>query len=777
MVAKEGKPEFRIWEKIIFFFPVQLLFVHVKKNLLLLAFWLLLFAIVTKTISLKYGIPYLFLYPEYLGEVDFLSHLLVGLMTGAFIMAFNISSYVVNGFRFPFLATLNRPFIKYCQNNFIIPLAYCLVYIYGLAAFQFQFEGVSVFQIVINILGFVTGNVLFIGVTGLYFTVTNKNVNQLFPIRSLMMQEKRAAARKEKQEAKKLKEDDDQNNGYINPVWDLFSSRRKWERDSSGRGRKEWKVAVYIGRLGKLRLARDSSHYDKDMLERVFSQNRINASLFQLLIILALFVLGWFHETEWLMIPAAGSMLLFFTMFIMLASAFYSWFRGWTSLVFLLALVGLNFLSTTNPFIYKNQAYGLNYDTTRVSYTQQNIRDLQENRQNLYRDVDNGLNLLHNWKERTGQEKPVAVFLNVPGGGLRSAMWTMRSIGHANELSENAVWNNVLFISGSSGGMIGAAYLREYYLRTQYEECDLTLDSVLIDIGRDKLNPVTATAVLNDVFFRFKTFEYNQQRYTKDRAYAFERKLNLDTRGWLDRKLKDYHDLELNAEIPLLVLSPTISNDGRKLLISSQPVSYLCYNNRPHQMNENLEFQRFFHEQDAGELSFLSALRMSATFPYVFPAANLPTDPGIEILDAGIRDNYGMSNTLKFIYFFRDWLQRNTSEVIIIQVRDQEKFIDLEAAPQPSLLEAISQPFGTFYNTVLDVQDYQMDDQIRLAQGWYEGNIEVVELVLNRSESNPISLSWHLTEKEKERIMNAIHTEHNQEEFDRLLDHLRSDSR
>jgi len=665
-------------------------------------------------------------------------------VTGGFIMAFNISSYVVNGFRFPFLATLNRPFIKYCQNNFIIPLSYSIVYIYCLAHFQSKFESVPSEDIFLNVLGFILGNALFIAITGGYFMVTNKNVFHFMPKRNV------------------------QPNGvFINPVQDLFSNQKKWER-SSGKSRKEWKVATYISNWGRIALARDSSHYNRSMLERVFSQNRINASLFQAAIIIAMFIMGWFHETHWLMIPAAASILLFFTMFIMLASAFYSWFRGWTSVVMLAALVLLNYLSRKDPFMYENHAYGLNYDTTRVAYTQEHIQAFQEDNQLLYLDVENGLKLLQNWKAHTGQRKPAAIFLNVPGGGLRSATWTIRSISHANEMNNGEIWKNLLFISGSSGGMIGAAYLREYYYRKAHDSTGLTVDTLLQDISRDKLNPVAATAVLNDVFFRFKTFEYQGHRYVKDRALAFERKLNSDTRGWLDRKLIDYKELELNAEMPMLVLSPTISDDGRKLIISSQPVSYLCHNNDSNQMNENVEFSRFFATQGATNLSFLSALRMSATFPYVFPAADLPTDPSIEILDAGIRDNFGMSNTLKFIYFFRDWLQRNTSQIIIIQVRDQQKFIDLDSTKHPSLLEEVSQPFGTFYRTILDVQDYQMDDQIRLARDWYKGRIHVMEFVLDRSETNPISLSWHLTEKEKERINQAVETEENQREFNRL---------
>jgi hypothetical protein len=218
----------------------------------------------------------------------------------------------------------------------------------------------------------------------------------------------------------------------------------------------------------------------------------------------------------------------------------------------------------------------------------------------------------------------------------------------------------------------------------------------------------------------------------------------------------------------MILLSPTISNDGRKLLISPQPISYLCYNTDSNQMNENIEFNRVFEHQNPGNLSYLSALRMSATFPYVFPAANLPTTPTTQVLDAGIRDNFGMSNTMKYIYFFKDWLEANTEKVIIVQVRDQPKFKSDIKMNKPSLFQEISQPFGMFYSTVLDVQDYQMDDLVQTSKSWYGGEIEVVDLVLNRSKANPISLSWHLTTREKQRIEQALLTEENQRVFKQL---------
>ena len=341
----------------------------------------------------------------------------------------------------------------------------------------------------------------------------------------------------------------------------------------------------------------------------------------------------------------------------------------------------------------------------------------------------------------------------------------MKSVAKANNSTDGKLWENLVLISGASGEMIGASYLREILGPMNNS---ISMEEAYDDMSKDKLNPIAATAVLNDVFFRFKTFQYKEYAYTRDRATSFEEKLDADTRSCLNKTIKQYYDLEQSAEIPMLLLSPTISNDGRKLLISPLPISYMGKIRSNKETNENIEFSQFFRNHNPGNLSFLSALRMSATFPYVFPSANLPTNPEIEILDAGIRDNYGMTSTLRYIKTFRQWLSQNTAGIIIIQVRDQQKSTEDISSKKKSLLESITQPFGTFYNTILNVQDYQLDDQIRMADDWYDGEIETVDLVLERAESSPISLSWHLTKKEKSRINDALHTTYNQCQFEYL---------
>src|ERR1700722_5983625 len=158
-------PSFR---RVFYFFPLQLMLMTFKKNFYFILIWLFFFGIVTRSIGTKYGVPYLFLYPEYLNKVNFLSYLIFGFSCGGLIMAYNISSYVINSFRFPFLAALERPFYVYFLNNLPIPIAFIITYI--IAVFHFRInDNAPTSLIALHVLGFVIGVINFMIITILYF--------------------------------------------------------------------------------------------------------------------------------------------------------------------------------------------------------------------------------------------------------------------------------------------------------------------------------------------------------------------------------------------------------------------------------------------------------------------------------------------------------------------------------------------------------------------------------------------------------------------------------
>ena len=293
-------------------------------------------------------------------------------------------------------------------------------------------------------------------------------------------------------------------------------------------------------------------------------------------------------------------------------------------------------------------------------------------------------------------------------------------------------------------------------------------------MGRDLLNPIAFSIATNDFFIRMKTYNDGKYTYLKDRGYAFERQLLINTNNVLDKRMRDYIAPEKAAEIPMMIFAPTITNDGRRLLIASQPISYLSYNlpknntlNNP--IVENVEFTRLFKQQDAMNLKFTSAIRMSATFPYIMPSVTLPTNPQIEVMDAGVRDNYGAITTFKYMHTFKEWINENTSGVIIIQIRDKEKNKRVADSPLRSIAETFSTPIGSFYSNLFTIQDYNLDDMVQYLGNDIEQQIHIIDFELENEESR-VSLSWHLTPREKNAILKAMNTKNNEQSLERLKD-------
>src|SRR5690606_23247311 len=94
-------------------------------------------------------------------------------------------------------------------------------------------------------------------------------------------------------------------------------------------------------------------------------------------------------------------------------------------------------------------------------------------------------------------------------------------------------------------------------------------------ISRDLLNPISFTIVTNDLFLPWATFEEGGHQYKKDRGYIFEKALNENTNWLLNKTIGDYAQPEREALIPMVFITPSIVNDGRRLVISPQPVTYM----------------------------------------------------------------------------------------------------------------------------------------------------------------------------------------------------------
>lgn len=755
-----------MWSKFRYSFPVQLLVLHGKKNQLLLLFWAILFGVVWQDVGRLWGIPYLFLDPEYMNQVSFWGLFIMGVSVGGLTMAFHITCYILDAHRFGFLGNEKSPFNKFCVNNSVLPLAFLIIYLISFIRFQTENENCNILFVATEALALVLGFGLMVMVLFYYFVSTNKDIFKVLAgsLNNQIRGKKRRISR-----VNVLKKVDQVRRNRIRVDY-FFTARLRWQKANN-------------------------QLIDLSAALKVLKQNHLNAFIIQCFVFASVIILGVFRERAIFQIPAGASIILLFTLAVLLMGALHYWMRGWVISLLILLIFVFNFLIKENIIQSSYEAFGLDYTSQKADYSLDRIKKLSSD--SIYKhDVASSLQILENWRKKfPAHHKPKMVFVCVSGGGQRAALWTMRSLQTIDSTLNGELMKHTFLMTGASGGLVGASYFRELYLQKQKNaSINIYGNSYLNNIGKDNLNPIVFTLVVNDLFLRFQKFDYQGFTYHKDRGYAFEQQLNKNTEGLLNKTISEYKQPEREGLIPMLIMSPTIVNDGRKLYISPQHISYmtvptLTIDGRLNQKVKGIEFLRFFNDQHSQKLSFLSALRMNATFPYITPTVTLPSEPAMEIMDAGLSDNYGISDATRFLYVFKDWISNNTAGVIFLSIRDTPKDRPTEKNTQSSLFQKVFTPIGSLYNNWEYLQDLQNDNSLEFTHTWFDGKVYPIDVAYAPESRESIyiertakekrdsavfrrqeraALSWHLTAKEKESLKRTINESCNQEAIQRL---------
>jgi hypothetical protein len=742
-------------------FPIQLLLLHFKQNQFLLLCWLILFLTINGGFAKGLGIPFLFLSPEYLDQVSLLSFFLVGLTLGGLIIAFNIASYILVGPNFHFLGAIDKPFARFSLNNAIIPIAFLVNYLAQVVNYQVYFELKPLSDALFYAFALPFGVAISMFSLQSYFWFTNKDLREVLAerverkIRKIKMARIANVNRYKQSKAKQIEV-----SGY-------FTLRLKW-----------------------VKVHERSSEFFGSLIYGIFNQNHLNTVIAEAFIFILILVLGAFRDHPIFQIPAAASAVLFLTIILMFIGAVSYWFRSWALTVSIVLFLIINSLVKTDMFAKTHYAYGINYNDEPASYSVEAIKKINT-KAHIEEDKKRTLQTLNNWRNKFSY-KPKLVLLSVSGGGQRSSYWTMHALQHLDSVTKGELFKHTVMISGASGGLIGAAYFRSLKWESQtVDSLRVTNKKYLDNIGKEALNPIIFSLLTNDVFIRYQTYDYNGYAYPKDRGYAFEQKLNRNLEGVLNKPLKAFREPEMRADIPLLFLSPTSVNDGRKIYVTPSSVSYMSENRMLDSISNedasyrSIDFLRLFKNQDAENLSFLTALRMSASFPYITPNINLPSEPSLEIMDAGLADNFGVSDAVLFLNIFKDWIEKNTSGVIILSIRDSKKVNEIKQKENLSITEKIFTPITSVYNNWSNVQDIRNDLLVEYAEQWFKGDLNYYTLTYDanlykdltisktQKQEERASLNWRLTEREKTNIRSAIKAKENVEVMNTLKNMLK----
>lgn len=727
----------KIFNKVYSFFPVYLLFDYLRYNKLILLSWLLPFLFILNITGEKFGIPTLYLVPEYMGSVNAVAFLFSGLATGSFIMAFHIASYINMAHRHPFVIRFSRPFLTYSLNNSVIPLIYIVIFLIQSAYFQKIYELLPTGKIIVNLLMFILGIIFFIlfSFGFFYFLV------RIMP-RSFKMLKSRF------------------NYEYFSsiPFIDKLLKRNadRKIKESPIYYQKETKVKFYLFSPFKIRRVGLFSHYSAEQFKRVFQYQHINAFIYVVVILAFIILRGLLKDVPELILPAGASFMVFFTVLLLIVSLFYIIFEAWTVTVVFIVTLLLAYYSPFNMLKYNESAYGLNYSIDKKidvfshgDYTEDSL---------------NTIKILNKWKIKNTPKgsknyKPKMVIVSTSGGGIKMSVWTYYVLGYIDSLLNGQLMPHIELITGASGGMVGAAYLRENYLRYLNGKEKATYSMEKCNrMAKDILNPIFYTFSMSDWFFRLQTFTYKGKKYFKDRAYIFEQTLNDNLCGVMDKPLAAYKKPVSEGLIPIMMIAPSIENVGSRLYISSIGISYMTRTTKDMKIR-NIELRHNYADFDADSLRFLTALRMNATFPYVSPDVQMPGKPMLYILDAGLNDNYGLVSSYLFITEFKDWIKENTSGVILIRLDENSK-VKYEYLSKP--VENILRPLGSVFADYLNVQKQNYVSFVNSLYKLLPGKFSMVHLGFASNDVH-VPLSWHLTKRDKRALYNAIKNPHIQE--------------
>jgi hypothetical protein len=527
------------------------------------------------------------------------------------------------------------------------------------------------------------------------------------------------------------------------------------------------KVNYYLTGHFHTKKVRQVEHYRQEFIDAIFKRHHIAAVVCMSLAFIFLIAVGFLLEVRFFEMPAAASMLIFFSVMIAFIGALTYFLQSWSlPLVILLAMM-INFLLKNNYIDPRNKAYGLDYSHMGIKpiYSKKSLQALCTYKQ-VTRDKSCMIEVLERWKKKQGEEKPLMVFINVSGGGLRSAAFVMNTLQKLDSSTGGRLMQHTFMISGASGGMLAATYYRELYRK---KKSDSTLNiynpAFTNRISIDLLNPVFSSMIARDIFAPMQKFSVGQNSYVKDRGYAFEKKLGDNTDGLLNLQLKDLESDESMARVPMMIFNSVVKSDGRKILISTQPLSFMMkprYFQADNTVSADaIDFGALFKNQHPMNLRLLTALRMNATFPYVLPNVWLPSNPVIDVMDAGIRDNVGTETSLRFIDNFKDWIKTNTSGVVLLEIIDRPND-GLFNAQSQSLSDMVVTPAIMLQQNWFNIQSYYQTEQYNYFAGNNAGLLKKITLRYTPSQiEKAAALNFHLSAREKRDILESFYSDIN----------------
>jgi hypothetical protein len=350
----------------------------------------------------------------------------------------------------------------------------------------------------------------------------------------------------------------------------------------------------------------------------------------------------------------------------------------------------------------------------------------------------------------SGQTRVIVVAAN--GGGIQAGAWAAQVLyGLRRDLAERFE-KSLRMISSVSGGSVGNGFFvhwladKQVSRRPDKAAVMSSLDEVAWGLAWPDFLRALFPWVLGKLIGRGRALE---------RAWVFNSIPDLTVVKNLDNPLSSWNAMAAAGKIPAVVMNATITETGERLLFATTKVTgrsggggALVDATELHTIND-----------EEYDVCVVTAARLSATFPYVTPAARSKGfGPQPHIVDGGYYDNYGMATLVEWLDEALAGAQEKIKSVLVIQIHgapvDSDRREERHSKSRGWFYQAFA-PIKTLLNVRTAGQVAHNDIELQLLQQKWSAAGVPIHTVIFEFSNRDAPLSWHLTRDEVKDIKTA----------------------
>jgi hypothetical protein len=387
--------------------------------------------------------------------------------------------------------------------------------------------------------------------------------------------------------------------------------------------------------------------------------------------------------------------------------------------------------------------------------------------------------------EATSNGKIIVVAAN--GGGIQAAAWTARVLTglekNCRKACDGSFDESIHLISSVSGGSIGTMYFLNEYEDGKLARTDEELEEIVTRTEGSSIDEIAWGVLYPDLIRSFFPNSLVWDDWDRGRALEeawLRNDMSWERREGIQQGLSEWQQDTDDRNRPAVIFNTAVVETGLRLPLATTDL--------PNDSPGELSYDQYFRNVDPKpDIPVVTAARLSASFPYVSPAARAAVEGKTgHLVDGGYYDNYGISSLVEWLdeelknnYKMKqennsrlDEAPENVSpitDVLILEIRGAssgpgdsrtdyprcttEPKTPPDLTSQRSWFSQILAPPLAVLSVRNTGQRTHNDVELDLLQNkWKEkDDVEIRRAVFEFDGADP-PLSWHLTEEQKRKI-------------------------